>query len=418
MKIKTKNISLAQALNKKIPKQKIKKPNWLFSLLVRILSIGELNKAKFTFNKSAKKFFKEPCLILMNHSCFLDLKIASKIIFPKRHFIVSTTDAFVGKNWLMRQIGCIPTQKFTTTLSLINDMNYCLNTLKTSVLLYPEAGYSFDGRTTEIPKRLGVLVKKLNVPLVSIITDGAFNYQPLFNNLRFRKSKVTAEVKYLATKEEVKQLSAQEISQLIIKEFSFDAFKSQLENKVIINEDNRAEGIERILYKCPHCFSEGTIKGEKAKITCSKCGATYLLTELGELKGENVETKFNKVTDWYDFERQCAKQEILDGKVNIELDVDLKIIADYKALYSVGSGKLVQNENGLTLFDETGNELFFQSATSTYSLNVDFFWYEIGDVICIGNTERLYYCFPKTNFPVAKSRLIAEELYKIKTQQN
>ena len=418
MKIKTKNISLAQALNKKIPKQRIKKPNWLFSLLVRILSVGELKKAKFTFDKSVKKFFKNPCLILMNHSCFLDLKIASKIIFPKRHFIVATTDAFVGKNWLMRQIGCIPTQKFTTTLGLINDINYCINTLKTSVLLYPEAGYSFDGRTTEIPKRLGVLVKKLNVPLVTIITDGAFNFQPLFNNLRYRKSKVTAEVKCLVTKEQVKELSSQEISDLIIKEFSFNAFKSQLENKVIIDEENRAEGIERILYKCPHCLAEGAIKGEKTKLTCSNCGATYTLTELGELKGENVEAKFNNVTDWYDFERLCARQEILDGKVNIELNVDIKIIADYKALYSVGSGKLVQNENGLTLYDENGNELFFQSATSTYSLNVDFFWYEIGDVICIGNTERLYYCFPKTNFPVAKSRLIAEELYKIKTQQN
>ena len=39
---------------------------------------------------------KEPCLILMNHSSFADLQIASHIFFPKRYGIVTTTDGFVG----------------------------------------------------------------------------------------------------------------------------------------------------------------------------------------------------------------------------------------------------------------------------------------------------------------------------------
>ena len=50
---------------------------------------------------------------------------------------------------------------------------------------------------------------------------------------------------------------------------------------------------------------------------------------------------------------------------------------------------------------------------ASYTLNSDYFWYEIGDVIGIGDAERLYYCFPKTATPVAKARLAAEELYKI-----
>ena len=41
------------------------------------------------------------------------------------------------------------------------------------------------------------------------------------------------------------------------------------------------------------------------------------------------------------------------------------------------------------------------------------FWYELGDVICIGNGEHLFYCFPQGNVPVAKARLAAEELYKL-----
>jgi hypothetical protein len=66
----------------------------------------------------------------MNHSSFIDLKIASRIFFPKRYGIVCTTDAFVGKNFLMRLLGCIPTQKFVSDMTLIRDMEYMLKKKK------------------------------------------------------------------------------------------------------------------------------------------------------------------------------------------------------------------------------------------------------------------------------------------------
>ena len=52
---------------------------------------------------------------------------------------------------------------------------------------------------------------------------------------------------------------------------------------------------------------------------------------------------------------------------------------------------------------------------SCYSLYSDYYWYEIGDVICIGDHDALYYCFPKDkDVAVAKARLATEELYKMK----
>ena len=108
---------------------------------------------------------KEPVLILMNHSSFIDLKIASRIVYPKPYGIVCTFDTLVGKSWLMRLLGCIPTQKFVSDLTLIKDMEYMLKERKTSVLMFPEAGYSFDGRTTTLPRKMGILLKKLDVPV-------------------------------------------------------------------------------------------------------------------------------------------------------------------------------------------------------------------------------------------------------------
>lgn len=52
---------------------------------------------------------------------------------------------------------------------------------------------------------------------------------------------------------------------------------------------------------------------------------------------------------------------------------------------------------------------------ASYGLYADYFWYEIGDMISIGDAKYQYYCFPKDqkNSSVAKARLATEELYKI-----
>ena len=58
---------------------------------------------------------------------------------------------------------------------------------------------------------------------------------------------------------------------------------------------------------------------------------------------------------------------------------------------------------------------FTQKPETSYSLYADYFWYELGDMICIGDRDVLYYCFPQGKGDVvAKTRLAAEELYKLK----
>ena len=99
MKIKTIAMPLAQALELEPPKkEKLKKPSFLFNTLVRVLSIPDLLATKFTYTKTRMEKVKgKPCLILMNHCSFIDLKIASKIFYPRKYFIISTSDALVGR---------------------------------------------------------------------------------------------------------------------------------------------------------------------------------------------------------------------------------------------------------------------------------------------------------------------------------
>lgn len=393
-----------------------KKPNYAFRTLMRTLSEFGLMGSQFTYTKvGMEKIGKEePCLILMNHSCFLDLMMVSKIFYPKPYCIVCTSDGFVGKEGLMRSVGCIPTRKFVTDLSLVQDIEHCLKNEKTSVLMYPEASYSFDGTTTPLPRKMGVLLKKFGVPVVMIKTQGAFSRNPLYNELQVRKSvPVSATVSCLYTKEEIREKTVKELSDGLDAAFVYDHFHWQKENGVEINNPFRADGLHRILYKCISCGAEGKTLGKGTQIRCGACGKVHTLTPLGELEATDGKTEISHIPDYYAWERAEVRREIEEGTYRTEMDVEIAMMVDYNAIYQVGEGRLVHSCDGFTL-DGCGGRLHYtQKPQACYGLYADYYWYELGDIVCIGNNDALYYCFPKSTVPVAKLRLAAEEMYKV-----
>lgn len=419
MKIKTIKKSYDDVMA--LPRPERKKPlrPWfVLRTVIRVLAMMDMWKTKFKYSfPDRDKLPEGPYLILMNHSSFIDLKIVSKIFYPKPYCIVCTSDGLVGKRWLMRRIGCIPTQKFVTDMSLIRDMKYALEKKKLSVLMYPEASYTFDGCATPLPEKLGGLLKLLKVPVIMVTTYGAFTRDPLYNGLRTRKVKVSADVKYLLSPETIESSSVEDLDAVLKEAFTFDGFKWQSENKIEVKESFRAEGLERILYKCCECGKEGRMVGKGTELTCLECGKKYHMNELGQLEAIDGQTRFSHIPDWYRWERECVKEEIIRGEYSLDTDVTIGMMVDYKAIYMVGEGHLTHNENGFMLTGCDGKLNYEQKPLSSYGLYSDYYWYEIGDMICIGNKDALYYCFPKTDGVVAKTRIAAEEIYKMKASE-
>ena len=89
------------------------------------------------------------------------------------------------------------------------------------------------------------------------------------------------------------------------------------------------------------------------------------------------------------------------------------MLVNTDCVYKVGEGRLVHDAGGFHLTGCEGRLDYIQKPAASYSLYSDYFWYELGDMICIGGAKALYYCFPETGCPVAKTRLAAEELYKL-----
>ena len=154
--------------------------------------------------------------------------------------------------------------------------------------------------------------------------------------------------------------------------------------------------------------------GKGTKLTCGSCGKEYVLTELGFMEAVEGETEIPHIPDWYRWERECVRKELEEGSYRLDVEVDICMMVNMKGIYRVGTGRLRHSAAGFHLTGCEGKLDYVQRPSASYSLYADYYWYEVGDMICIGNQDALYYCFPVGGGDiVAKARLAAEELYKM-----
>lgn len=398
-----------------------KKTNIFWQSLTKVLSKITLASSHFTHKEVGMEKLKknEPALILMNHSGFTDFKVAYSMLYPRKFNTVAAFETFMGLEWLMKQIGCFSTKKYISNLQLIHDIQYCITKNKSSVLMFPEAVYTLDGTCVTLPAKLAKFIKVLGAPLCMLQTSGVYLQVPAYGYVEKRDVPIHAELRYVLSPEEIQQMSIEEIQAVIDREFSFDDFRWQKENHIIIDEPFRAAGLHKILYKCPHCQKEGGMQSEGIHLFCTECGKKWELTELGYLKALEGETYFDHVPDWYRWERDCVRNEILDGSYGFDVACDIMMIVDTKALYKVGSGRLSHNmADGFHLTGCDGKIDHRQSSKSMYTCEATPYWYEIDDVIGMGNNRALYFAFPtEQKEVVGKVKLAVEEIYKIIEEQ-
>ena len=91
MKTTVKHMDYDQVMALPRPKyQKPKKANFFWRSLIRVLSFFGMMGSGFRYEIQGEGLpdKKEPCLILMNHTCFLDMEIAYRILYPRKLNIV------------------------------------------------------------------------------------------------------------------------------------------------------------------------------------------------------------------------------------------------------------------------------------------------------------------------------------------
>lgn len=361
---------------------------------------------------------KAPYIQLCNHNSFYDFMVATVATFPHQAYYIVAVDGFIGRERLMRGIGCIGKRKFTNDISVIRHLKKALDRGKIASF-YPEARYSLCGTNAVLPDSLGKMVKIFGVPVTTLITHGHHIDAPFWKgvNPRMRFLKTTCTQKLILTAEDVKRMSVDEINEKIRSEFAYDDFKWQKENKVRIRSKKRAEGLEHVLYKCPHCGTEYRISSKGTEIFCEQCGHRWQMSEYGELFALEGEHYFTHIPAWFEWQRDCVKKEIETGGYGLDVPCKIKSLPNSKGFINVGDGVLKHDSEGFTLTGSwKGVDWNLKVPTgSLYSVHIEYnYKVEHRDCIDLSTLNDTFFIYPKgEDFSVTKISLAAEELFKI-----
>ncbi len=407
-------------MQKEIDRFDMKRPpertKWYLQPLEWILSLPATYRHRTVIRRIGTEGLKPPYLLLCNHNAFLDFKVATRAIFPYRANYVVAIDGFIGRERLLRSIGCICKRKFTSDVTLVRQLKRVIDNGNIAVI-YPEARYSLCGTTAVLPASLGKLCKLLGVPVVTLICHGHHINSPFWNLHERGVAPTEAEFRLLLTQEELAAADAQEINGRIVEAFQYDDYAWQKQRGIRTAYPKRAEGLQKVLYQCPACGREYRMSASGSRLRCEACGKSWLLSEEGELSAEEGATEFSHIPDWYEWERANVRREVEAGTYSTGvLPVHVDSLPNARRFIPLGRGTLVHDMEGFTVrgTDEEGDPFEMRKPVpSLYSCHIEYDYLgKHGDCVDLNTLEDTWYIYPEgRDFSVTKMALATEELY-------
>lgn len=388
--------------------------------IAHALSLPTTLSRGLKINKVNMKGLKPPYLLLCTHHGFIDFKVMTHAIYPHRANYVIALDAFLKREWLLRSVGGIAKRKFTPQDTILfKHIKYSLEKLKKITVLYPEACYSVMGTTAVLPDSLAKMVKIFKSPVVVLNMHGNYLSQNIWN-MNKRRIPLKADMTQIITKEEIGEISVEEINNRIHDAFQYDEFKYQYDNKIIIKDKTRAKGLDKVLYQCDTCETEFEMYTKGTEIWCNACGKRHYQDELGRLHALEGETKFPHIPDWYETQRAYTRRQLENGTYYFEDDVYIESLPNAKRFIPLGKGKLIHTKDGFKLIGNNIDgplDLKIDTA-SLYSVHIEFNYQKrtdgvVKDAIILSTTDDTYYVYPDKRDQITKLRFAVEEAYKL-----
>ena len=390
---------------------------WLIWLLSRIMLIGK----KYKVEKINMEGLKPPYMMLSNHMYFIDFELAAMGTLPYRVNNVMSIDGYYRRPWLIELIGGICTRKFTMDLHLIKSIRHVLK--KGDILsMYPEARYSPCGTTSYMPESLGKLIKMNKVPVVAVLHRGNHLMTPFWNFRKPRRVPLHTTMTQILTAEQVAKMSVDEINAAVKEALTYDDYRYQKENGILITEPYRAEGIHKILYQCPHCKAESKMDSKGTELFCTECGKRWNLNEDGTLSALSGETEFSHVPDWFEWERHQVRRQIENGEYSFSDEVEVYSLPRCWRFINIGRATLTHDaENGFILKGNYRDADYYiqRQPLETNSLHIeyDYCYIKPFDCVDISTENDSFYCYPTKENVVTKLAFATEEIYKMNLEK-
>ncbi len=391
-----------------IKKAPLKKPNAALVETVKLIGRTVYRKKlnfRYKYEIDIDKL-EAPFVVINNHGSVYDFIYANLALKKRRMNNVMAYDFFCRKRFgkLLVKAGCIPKFLFCPDITSTKKM---MKTIKEGRILglAPEGRLSPSGSMETVNAATVKLLKKLNVPVVNVHIEGGYLTKPKWAD-KIRKGRVDVTVSKLFDAEDFKNFSDKELAEKLENALNYNDFEWQERENVRFKSKKIAEGADGILYLCPDCGELFSVKSEKDRIYCEKCGMEIKMDNYYRFSSENAVNLPANIDAWYKLQKDFEYANTADKDFALSADVTLKMPdADGGKFNEIAKGKAVLSGEGLR-FDGGETQLFFplkNLEALPFACKQDFELY---------SDEKFYYFAPEKPEVSVRFSVAAEQFHK------
>lgn len=346
--------------------------------------------AKFVRNELRGK--SGPIVVVANHQAAFDF-VNMYASTGKKISVVASNSFYqtLPIKGLMDSVGIIPKQQFQTSPADMRAMKHVVD--DGGILgIYPAGLMCEDGLSTPIPEATWRFLQWMRADVYVIRSTGTYFCTPKWSKIK-RKGRTLIDVYRLFTKEELAELDVAEIKARGAAALDFDAYRENDELKIEYKNGDNIEGLENVLYVCPHCGREFTMRvRDKSVIYCTECGFAERSDRCGMLtKISEVGEELRYVSDWSkmifarEHERTSGTEDI-----TLAAETDFLMVNPKKKKFEcVGEGKITLDREHFHLSGTKGGEPFELSIPTAAFPSLPF---GPGKYIEVQDGEDIYRC--------------------------
>lgn len=404
-------------LHKEFVNRKIKKPNVVLGKIVCFVfkQLSKKRNVEFIYDDDFLEINKGQMILLCQHRshddyfyvfgglkrCDVNILVGYQNIFQKYIYT------------LLKHLGVIAKMLYQPDVQATVQMMRAVKQGNT-IIIFPEGIQSTSGSTHPINPATMKFIAKTKLPVGLLTLKGSYFTKPRYTT-DIKKGKIEARFTCAIKKEDYDNYSTDELYAKLLEKFKYNEFEEHENNKVaFIGKKPNIDGLDNIIFKCPHCMSEYKFTVENDKMRCEECGFTISMDEYYDIHPVEKELPFKNIDEWYKWQRRTLSEEIKSddfvmstqikiGKVNTQ-----KLGPNYSLEYK-GEGTLSMNNKGLTY----KGSYFGQEVTLEFDAN---FVYSL--TMSLQYDLDLYYKGEYFNFKllenekqVAKWMVAAEEIH-------
>ncbi len=266
-------------------------------------------KIRFGYQHQPATDLPDQYIVLSNHTTDYDPLFVGVSFKRQMYFVASEHIARWKLAYRFLQFGFAPItrRKGTVASSTVKEM---MRHLKkgANVCLFAEGVRTWDGVTGPIHPSTAKMIQHSGCALVTYRIEGGYFVSPLWGVGKPRRGAIRGGVQQVYTKEQLAEMTVEEIHRAIETDLYEDAYARQETAPTPYRSKKAAEQMETLLFVCPYCGMRDTFSSHGDTVSCQACHRAFTYDAYGFLH----DAPFYTVKELSDWQKEQVAEHVRD----------------------------------------------------------------------------------------------------------